>query len=237
MATNNATNNIPSTPVSVANGGTGDTSFTAYSVICGGTTTTGVLQNVSGIGSSTQVLTSSGSGLPSWSSAPSGSLVLLLTQTASSSASLSFNSTYITSTYSTYVVIISGINNASGSSILNMDWSINNGSTYLNSAYSSGNNSNAYNSATLNNGNSSTTNPLIPSLTNASVVLSGTLFITLPQSLTASFTGQLFVPDSTVSNSWAYGYNSGTTTINNIKFSYSSGNITSGTISLYGVAQ
>lgn len=57
--------------LNVANGGTGDTSFTAYSVICGGTTTTGALQNVSGLGSSGQVLTSNGAAaLPSWTNAP-----------------------------------------------------------------------------------------------------------------------------------------------------------------------
>lgn len=51
----------------VANGGTGDTSFTAYSVICGGTTSTNPLQNVSGLGSSGNVLTSNGAGaLPTW---------------------------------------------------------------------------------------------------------------------------------------------------------------------------
>ena len=44
----------------VAGGGTGATSFTAYSVICGGTTSTGALQNVSGVGTSGQVLTSNG---------------------------------------------------------------------------------------------------------------------------------------------------------------------------------
>lgn len=51
----------------VAGGGTGDTSFTAYSVITGGTTSTGNLQNVSGLGTIGQVLTSAGSGaLPVW---------------------------------------------------------------------------------------------------------------------------------------------------------------------------
>ena len=51
----------------VAGGGTGDTSFTAYSVITGGTTSTGALQNVSGVGTSGQVLTSNGaSALPTW---------------------------------------------------------------------------------------------------------------------------------------------------------------------------
>jgi hypothetical protein len=51
----------------VGGGGTGDTSFTAYSVITGGTTSTGALQNVSGVGVANQVLTSNGPGmLPSW---------------------------------------------------------------------------------------------------------------------------------------------------------------------------
>lgn len=61
--------------VSVSNGGTGDSSFTAYSIITGGITSTGALQNVSGVGTSGQVLTSNGpSQLPTWqsSSTPAG---------------------------------------------------------------------------------------------------------------------------------------------------------------------
>jgi hypothetical protein len=57
--------------LNVAHGGTGDTSFTAYSVLCGGTTSTGALQNVSGLGSSGNVLTSNGAGaLPTWQASP-----------------------------------------------------------------------------------------------------------------------------------------------------------------------
>ena len=57
----------------VAGGGTGVTSFTAYSVVAGGTTTTGALQNVSGVGSSGQVLTSNGAAaLPTWQTAQTG---------------------------------------------------------------------------------------------------------------------------------------------------------------------
>lgn len=57
----------------VEGGGTGSTSFTAYSVICGGTTSTGALQNVVGVGSSGEVLTSAGAGaLPTWSPSASG---------------------------------------------------------------------------------------------------------------------------------------------------------------------
>lgn len=55
------------TDLAVADGGTGVASFTAYSVILGGTTSTGALQNVSGVGTSGQVLTSGGANvIPSW---------------------------------------------------------------------------------------------------------------------------------------------------------------------------
>lgn len=54
----------------VAGGGTGNTTFTAYAVITAGTTATGAFQNVVGLGSAGQVLTSSGAAaLPVWASA------------------------------------------------------------------------------------------------------------------------------------------------------------------------
>ena len=53
--------------LSVARGGTGVASLTAYSVVCGGTTSTGAVQSVSGVGTSGQVLTSNGAAaLPTW---------------------------------------------------------------------------------------------------------------------------------------------------------------------------
>lgn len=83
MATNNAINlkssgivsydgagtfSALANPLTVSNGGTGIATNTAYSVICAGTTSTGALQNVSGVGTAGQVLTSSGAGaLPTWS--------------------------------------------------------------------------------------------------------------------------------------------------------------------------
>lgn len=55
------------TDLSVANGGSGRSSHTAYAVVCGGTSSTGAQQSVSGVGSSGQVLTSNGSSaLPTW---------------------------------------------------------------------------------------------------------------------------------------------------------------------------
>jgi hypothetical protein len=67
------------TDIVVADGGTGASSFTAYAVVLGGTTSTGPLQSVSGLGTSGQVLTSAGAGAaPTWttiSSTPSGLLI------------------------------------------------------------------------------------------------------------------------------------------------------------------
>jgi hypothetical protein len=62
------------TGLPVAGGGTGNSTFTAYSVICAGTTATGAFQNVVGVGTSGQVLTSNGAAaLPTWQTASSGS--------------------------------------------------------------------------------------------------------------------------------------------------------------------
>lgn len=67
----NGSSSQPSfTTAVVAGGGTGNTTFTAYSVICAGTSATGVFQNVSGLGSTGNVLTSNGAGaLPTWQAA------------------------------------------------------------------------------------------------------------------------------------------------------------------------
>lgn len=67
-------------PIPVSSGGTGNTTFTAYSVICAGTTATGPFQNVSGLGTAGQVLKSNGAGaLPSWQA--SGSVFSINIQT------------------------------------------------------------------------------------------------------------------------------------------------------------
>ena len=65
-------------PIDVADGGTGETSLTAYAPICGGTTTTGALQSAStGISTSGFVLTSNGaSAVPSFQAIPSASITL-----------------------------------------------------------------------------------------------------------------------------------------------------------------
>jgi len=92
MTTNNAIN-APE-PFVVGNGGTGAASFTAYSVLCAGTTATGVFQNVSGVGTAGQALTSNGSSaLPTWQ-ALGGSM--FQTQSTSLTTTFSTSSTSYT---------------------------------------------------------------------------------------------------------------------------------------------
>lgn len=62
------------TQLGVTYGGTGRTSATAYSVICGGTTATGAYQSVASVGAAGEVLTSNGAGaLPTWQASGSSS--------------------------------------------------------------------------------------------------------------------------------------------------------------------
>lgn len=234
MATQNATNT--SNPVTVPQGGTGDATLTAYAVLAGGTTSTAAVQSVSGVGTSSQVLVSNGAAaLPTWQAAPTGSWTLIRTATASASANITFTSSDITATYTQYVAMLQNITNATGTVVLNLDFSTNNGSTYLGSGYFSGLNSNPYNSTTLTNASSTTTSPLTPSITNTTVPINGILYMFLPASAVLSCNGSLYTTDTTSTFINIVGTNTGTTTINNIRFSYSSGNITSGTISLYGI--
>lgn len=66
----NVTGTLP-----VANGGTGLSTTTAYGLIAAGTTSTGNFQQVSGTGTSGQVLTSNGAGaLPTWQAGASGNV-------------------------------------------------------------------------------------------------------------------------------------------------------------------
>ena len=134
-------------PIIVAEGGSGIQSATAYSVLTGGTTSTGAFQSVSGVGTSGQILTSNGAGtLPTWQAAPgagSGS-TLLLTQTASSSASLVFNSTYVTTAYNTYRLVFKNLRPSATGALLEFWISTNNGSSYITSSFC-GMNANAYN--------------------------------------------------------------------------------------------
>ena len=120
------------TDITVADGGTGRSSHTAYGVLCGGTTTTGAQQSVSGLGTSGQVLTSNGAGaLPTWQAAGggggTGDWELITSSSPSSATSVDF--TGLSSSYVAYEIVFDievGTNNAN----LNLRTSTDNGSTW-----------------------------------------------------------------------------------------------------------
>jgi len=99
------------TTLDVSHGGTNNTTFTAYSVICAGTTSTGTFQNVSGVGSSTNVLTSNGAGaLPTWQALAGGTsgLTKIVSITASNQASVDFDS-HFSSSYNVYLFTFTNV--------------------------------------------------------------------------------------------------------------------------------
>ena len=66
--------------VTTAHGGTGLASLATYAVLTGGTSTTGPVQQVSGVGTSGYVLTSNGAGsLPTWQASTGGSVSFPIT--------------------------------------------------------------------------------------------------------------------------------------------------------------
>src|SRR5947207_362440 len=69
-------------PVPVIEGGTQNTSFTAFGILAAGTTSTGALQQVSGTGVLNQVLVSQGAeSLPQWGAVPATAGVASITGT------------------------------------------------------------------------------------------------------------------------------------------------------------
>jgi hypothetical protein len=240
MATNNATNT--SNPISVPQGGTGNSSIIAYSPICGGITSSDPIQVVDISTSSVgDVFTSTGTtSLPVWlPNSNTGSLILLQTLTASSSASLVFDSTYITSTYTSYMLKFENLSNESSSaSPLAMQFSFDNGVSYLSSGYISGCLVNSYQLTSLINVSSATYCPLSGSFAASNAKINGYLYANFPASAASFYTGRTFINAiGGAQNVSLYGGNSGILTINNIKIYFSAGNIASGKLSLYGITQ
>ena len=119
------------TDITVADGGTGKSSHTAYGVLCGGTTAGGTLQSVSGLGTSSQVLTSNGAGaLPTWQDQASGQWELITTATPSAATNVDF--TDLSSTYVIYRLVLVGV----GGGSIGIRVSTDNGSTFKTNSYS-----------------------------------------------------------------------------------------------------
>jgi hypothetical protein len=185
--------------------------------------------------------------LPTQPSIPTGSgaWTLLQTQTASNSANITFTSTYITSTYNKYALVMNNVVPATNGVSMSMTVSVDNGSNYLATGYKAV--INVFSEAATANAVSSTT--LIPltiitgnTLANtAGIGLMGTLYM-LNWTSGSSFPeihGNCSYLESSAANTltglWG-GRAPTTNVINNIKIVMSSGNISTGTFSLYGIS-
>lgn len=233
------------TDVPVADGGTGLSSTTAYAVLCGGTTSTGALQSVASVGTAGQVLTSNGAGaLPTFQSGGSGSWVKISSTTASASSSVSF--TGLSSTYISYVVVITNLVPTTNGTDLYLRTSADNGATYASSASD-------YKTAgflTVDNtyvGISAVAGAQLIvggmsgsySLGNGTgMVANGVLYIHNPSaSLRCHVTGHIASLNSSSYQmiDFVNGWRDAAAAVNAIQFFMSSGTIASGTFTLYGI--
>lgn len=219
----------------VAGGGTGNTSATAYAVLCGGTTTTAALQSIASVGTSGQVLTSNGaSALPTFQAAASGgALVKISTLTASNQASVSFTSA-ISGTYTTYLLSYNNVQPITTNALFQMLVSSNNGSSYIATNYQSGIQNWIWNNTTDGNINSTTYIPVNNGITN-STTTSGQIWFTTAAAFTA-WGSSTIVAGGNLYSVLLGAYNT-STSVNAIQFSFASGNINTGTFTLYGLVQ
>lgn len=168
-------------------------------------------------------------------------LQLISTQTASSSASLTFTSG-ITTAFNNYVLVLSNYVPATNNTQLQLQWSTDGGSTYKTSGYLSGMTYTQYNSATTANVNGTAAVILNTAIANtAGYGQSGVYHLQqltngsyLPTS-SGTFAGALSNTGLYVASSTSV-YTTAVT-VNALKILSSSGNLSTGTFSLFGVIQ
>lgn len=130
MAVNNELN-LGNTPLSVAKGGQGNATLTAYTPLCGGTTSTGAVQSVASLGTNAYPLASQGAGaLPQFSS--SDWQVLEFVQ-QNNVASVNFDNI---GNFFVYMILLDYANPATDGVNLIFRTSTDNGSTFTSAAAS-----------------------------------------------------------------------------------------------------
>jgi len=132
MPTNNSINTPK--PIDVSSGGTGQSTLTtANGILAAGTTATGAIQNI-GTGSVGQVLTSNGTGLPSFQAAAGGGdVVLLSSQNLAGLNTVTFSSFVNNTVYMGYNLKVYA--DGALSEYLALQISTNNGSSFVTTNY------------------------------------------------------------------------------------------------------
>lgn len=173
-----------------------------------------------------------------------GALVFLEAHTASASSSLDFT-TFISSTYDTYVFKFVSIIPATSTSILWMRMGTGGGPTYdAGTAYGTQLFRHSFNASAISGADSGANQIVLTTawLSTGVHPITGSLELYDPQSaaLHKFVSGKFVYPDSTLSNmavSEMGGEYNSTTAVTAVRFLMSSGNITSGTIRVYGMTK
>ena len=183
-------------------------------------------------GTSGQVLTSAGTGTPTWSTPSAGAMTLISTQTASSSTSLEWTGL---SGYDKYLLIFKAMKPVAPNDTL--QWYVANGSGYITSGYYVI----GFNSYNGSLSGISQTYPSYGGIThgvaNTGMGASGSAYLIGMLggvNLVSPFTS-IYPYSSVYENEVASNFLVDTTAKTSFKIFYSSGNIASGTASLYGI--
>ena len=193
-------------------------------------------------GTNGQVLTSAGSGLPSWTTPAAGALTLLSTVTASASATVDIETTF-SSTYDVYLIEVSGLSVASDGVPLVCQMKIGGSyittTTYLYHSAANGSNSGTY--SAYNSGASSNIY-IADNIGNAASRMANFyMHVSNPSSTTKSkmvtWQGGCISAGGVLFSILGSGLNTGTAALTGIRFSTNgNGNITAGSFRLYGIA-
>ena len=191
-------------------------------------------------GTSGQVLTSAGSGTPTWSTPSAGAMTLISTQTASSSAFLSWTGL---SGYDTYVIIFKSLptsySNVSFGDALQFQFGYGATPTYITSQYNGLYQEYNPNANTAQTSGAGYINGIVGTIANGGVGSSGIINISgcngsyvniFSQTISPKFGGNYLTNFTQVTN------NASTYTVTAFKIKYAAGNIVSGTASLYGIS-
>lgn len=235
------------TPILVSNGGTGLATLTANNVILGNGTST---PSFVAPGASGNLLTSNGTAwVSSTPAAGSGAMTLLSTLTASSSTSVDFTSTFITTTYKNYRIIIDDLVFATDDANLTVRVSEDNGSTIKSTAGDyvySGVRTDTNASSTGFGSIVGTAIALVPSSGSnaASYAYNGVIDIYNPSTSgrykyfnwQVSYHGGASVTNLFTTASGGGAYVDTTNAVNFIQLLANTGNLASGTFKLYGIS-
>lgn len=236
------------TAILPSSGGTGRASLTSKNLLIGAGTAAltflapGASGTVVGSNGTDWVAVSAGGGA-------GGAMVLLSTQTASSSANINFNSTFITSTYKNYLITWKNVAPANDGSQFLLRVSEDNGSTIKTTSgdYANLQSGNNTNTPTPTGGGTATGTSILLTCNGVGVMGnatnengSGHVFIFDPTSTGTykDFEGQAtYVTDDGYFAGMTFwgDYRSTTNALNYLRFQMGSGNIASGIFNLYGI--